>query len=111
MIKASNDEKLSTHISLTWQSLKNPNLRHCLVFDCSVRSSQRDVSLSDCLYTESSASEKFGEVLLRHKIGPYAYTAAIMEAFLRIGLIPEAKYCARFHLSDDLHVDDSPLQT
>lgn len=61
------------------------------VFNCSSKPDTDSPSLNDCLMTRPSLTKKLGSILLKFRIGLYAYTADISKAFLRIGLQEEER--------------------
>ncbi|XP_069189943.1 uncharacterized protein [Procambarus clarkii] len=60
-----------------------------IVFHCSAKTKQSSVSLNDCLQTGPSLTQQLYDVLLKFRIGTYAYTADISKAFVRVGLQEE----------------------
>ena len=81
------------HLAVVKESKTTP-LR--IVFDCSARQDKKSNSLNDCLYSGPSLTEKLGKVLLKFRTNPYAYSADISKAFLRVGLQEEDRNYTRF---------------
>ncbi|XP_069159394.1 uncharacterized protein [Procambarus clarkii] len=77
-----------------------------IVFKCSAKTRQNSVSLNDCLQTGPSLTQKLYNVLLKFRIGTYAYTADISKAFHRVRLLEEDPT-----LDTDLKKSNSPNKT
>lgn len=82
-----------------------------IVFNCSARAKGKTASLNDCLMTGPSLTNKLGEVLLKFRTNPYAYTADISKAFLRIGLHKEDRDFTRFLWPADITHPDHQVKT
>ena len=82
-----------------------------IVFNCSSRANKISPSLNDCLMTGPPLTSKLYDVLLKFRINPYAYTADISKAFLRIGLQEEDRNYTRFLWPSDVNDLSSPVKT
>ncbi|XP_069160496.1 uncharacterized protein [Procambarus clarkii] len=72
---------------------------------------QSSVSLNDCLQTGPSLTQRLHDVLLKFRIGIYAYTADISKAFLRVGLQEEDRNYTMFLWIKDPNNPNSELIT
>lgn len=82
-----------------------------IVFNCSSRANTESPCLNDCLMTGPSLTKKLGDILLKLRIGQYAYTADISKAFLRIGLQEEDRDFTRFLWPSEPLKADSRVKT
>ncbi|XP_069184625.1 uncharacterized protein [Procambarus clarkii] len=67
-----------------------------IMLNCSAKTKANSVSLNDCLQTGPSLTQKLYDMLLRFRLGTYAYTADISKAFLRVGLQEEDRNFTKF---------------
>ncbi|XP_069183705.1 uncharacterized protein [Procambarus clarkii] len=77
----------------------------------SAKTKQNSVSLYDCLQTGPSLTQRLYDVLLKFRIGTYAFTADIRKAFLRVGLQEEDRNYTKFLCIKDLNDPNSELIT
>ncbi|XP_069195602.1 uncharacterized protein [Procambarus clarkii] len=82
-----------------------------IVFNCSAKMGQNSVSLNDCLQTGPSLTQRLYDVLLKFRIGTYAYTADISKAFLRVGLQEEDRNYTKFLWIKDPNDPNSEIIT
>ncbi|XP_064078567.1 uncharacterized protein LOC135196006 [Macrobrachium nipponense] len=59
-----------------------------IVFDASARMDKQAPSLNDCLYSGPSLTSHPTDLLLKFRLDPFAVSADISKAFLRVGLQP-----------------------
>ncbi|XP_064107947.1 uncharacterized protein LOC135216505 [Macrobrachium nipponense] len=67
-----------------------------IVFDASARMDKQAPSLNDCLYSGPSLTSHLTNLLLKFRLDPFAVSADISKAFLRVGLQPIDRDYTRF---------------
>ncbi|XP_064100721.1 uncharacterized protein LOC135211335 [Macrobrachium nipponense] len=67
-----------------------------IVFDASARMDKQAPSLNDCLYFGPSLTGHLTDLLLKFRLDPFAVSADISKAFLRVGLQPSDHDYTRF---------------
>ncbi|XP_064079499.1 uncharacterized protein LOC135196588 [Macrobrachium nipponense] len=75
----------------------------CIVFDASARMDEQAPSLNDCLYSGPSLTSHLTDLLLKFRLDPFAVSADISKAFLRVGLQPRDRDYTRFIWLKDLN--------
>ncbi|XP_064089191.1 uncharacterized protein LOC135203390 [Macrobrachium nipponense] len=74
-----------------------------IVFDASARMDKQAPSLNDCLYSGPSLTSHLTDLLLKFRLDPFAVSADISKAFLRVGLQPRDRDYTRFIWLKDLN--------
>ena len=82
-----------------------------IVYNCSAKASKDIPSLNDCLMKGPSLTEKLSDLLLLFRTNPFAFSADISKAFLRIGLQREDRDFTRFLWLENPHNPQSELIT
>nr|XP_045590621.1 uncharacterized protein LOC123752630 [Procambarus clarkii] len=105
-----NDDQQEGHYLLHHSVLKNSATSQIrIVFNCCAKTKQSSVSLNDCLQTGLCLTQRLYNVVLKFRIGTYAYTADISKAFLRVGLLEEDRNYIKFLWIKDTNDQNSEL--